>query len=75
VISIKDDDILFLHSCLDHEDLKIILDLVNYPEDHDGKIVFIKEIKGEALGPFTKAGKFYFNDSGEWYTMDEKHGR
>lgn len=75
MISIKDNDILFLYSHPNHEDLKILLDLANYPAEHDGKIVFIKEIKGQTIPPFTKARKFYFNDEGEWYTMDERYGR
>ena len=75
VISIKDDDILFLHSDPNHEDLKILIELDNYPSEHDGKIVFIKEIRGQAIAPFTKARKFYFNDEGEWYTMDQRNVR
>lgn len=72
VISVADKDFLVLHSSPDHQDLKVILDLANYPDDHDGKIVFIKEIKGQAIPPFVNASRFYFNDGGEWYTMDER---
>lgn len=71
MISIKDKDILFLYSVPKHKDLAIIRELANYPSEHDGKIVFIKEIKGQTIAPFTKAHKFYFNDQGEWYTMDQ----
>ena len=71
MISLKDENIHFLVSKPEHEDMEVILELANYPEDHDGKIVFIREIKGQPIKPFTKTNRFYFNDSGEWYTLED----
>lgn len=70
MISVGDIDIFSLVSDLNHEDIEKIYEFANYPQEHDGKIVFIREIKGSPIEPFTKARKFYFNDRGEWYTLE-----
>ena len=72
MLGFEDPDYLHLSVDKTKKDYHIIRDLVNSPEEHHGKIVFIKEVV-DPIVPFVKAKRFYFNDHGEWYTFEDEN--
>jgi hypothetical protein len=71
MIGISDKDIVFLDGSPGSKERVILSEMAKFPEEHDGKVVFVKDVGGQPLGPFVRGGIFYFNDKGEWYTLEE----
>lgn len=71
MISISDKDVLFLDGSHSSKERNLLKEMAKYPNEYDGKVVYVKELDSDPIGPFVKDKIFYFNDNGEWYTLEE----